>query len=724
MNTLNIHGQENIVAPAFYLPNRLSVQACKSLNYLLQNRVCYLMDRAFPPIPAISEYLSSKGVAIEYLDIRSVSSQSLRELIEEQMDSGRSVVFLPGQAAKIRGTLSDVPSSFLKHASDLHVDIVPLFLGYYGDTIDDLYCDEEKPGCRCSEFYIMPRIPSGPRAPERILAAWLARSEAVFRAQPLLDTSLTTALVYALRRHSSAEVIDGMSGKVLHFYQVLGVAMTVAKRLRRRGERRIGVILPPGPGGTIMVIACLLAGITPVMINYASSRASFESTVHQAGLNTFITARAFMEKLPGFAWPEEEKLILVEDFLKSLPKICLLGNMLLARLAPAKWLSRRFNTDAHSGEDEAVMLFTAGSTGEPKGVTLTHRMILANVAQCCCRVHLDHDRFLGSLPLFHSFGLTITLMLPLLKGRPLCAYPNPTDARTLCELIEKHRLTLLCATPTFARSMLRRADAYTFASVHHFIVGAERLQEDLEKAFLVRCGVPLQEGYGLTEASPVCAVNMPDSELVPGSSFRLPGTKSRSVGTLLPGIALRITDVDDDSKELPITENGMIWLKGANIFRGYVNKPEFNRSIFKDGWFKTGDIGSMDLDGFLTLGGRLSRFSKIGGEMVPHEGVEKALSEILKLDADDDVKIAITGVMDEQKGETLVLLSALPEHQDPSMEREILSQLRSELSKRDFPNLWAPRYLLPVPIIPILPTGKQDLRACKAYAEEALQDFM
>ena len=716
----NIHGQENIVAPAFYMPNRLSVQACKTLHYLLQGRVCYLVDRSFPPAPAVAGHLSSKEVAMEYFDISTSTARSVRELIERQMEMGRSVVFLPGQAAKIRGTLSDVPSLFLQHVSELRMDIVPLFLGYYGNTINNLYRDIEEPGMSSEEFFIIPSVRSGPRAPERILAAWLEKSEEIFSAQPLLTTSLTTHLVHALRRYGSVEMIDGMSGKTLPYYKILGVAMTVAKRLLKRKERRIGVILPPGPGGTIVIIACMLAGITPVIINYSSSRASFESTVHQAGLHTFITARIFMEKLPGFAWPEEEKIIFVEDFLKSLPKVCLLGNVLLARLAPAKLLCRIFKTDTHSGEDEAVMLFTAGSTGEPKGVALTHRMIIANIAQCCCRVYLDHDRFLGSLPLFHSFGLTITLMLPLLKGRPICTYPNPTDARTLCELIEKHRLSLLCATPTFARSMLRRAEAYTFASVHHFIVGAERLHEDLEKAFLVRCGVPLQEGYGLTEAAPVCSVNMPDSELVPGSPFRIPGTKSRSIGTLLPGIAIRITDVDDDSKELPLTEQGMIWLKGANIFRGYVNRPEFNRSIFKDGWFKTGDIGSVDLDGFVTLGGRLSRFSKIGGEMVPHEGVERALTEILNLSVDDDIKIAITGMMDEQKGEALALLTAVPEHQDITKSREILSYLRAELAKREYPNLWAPRYLLPVDTIPILPTGKQDLRACKQLVEEII----
>lgn len=719
MITINVHGQENIIAPGFYMPNRLSMQACKTLHYLLQGRLCYLVDNAFPPAPDIMEYIRSKNIEVQKFDFREATPRAIRNSIMDHLNAGKSVVFLPGLVAKIRGALTDVPSIFLQYVSELHLETVPLFLGYYGHTLDTVYRDVPTAGCH-EEFYILPRVSSGAHSGERIFAAWMEKGEAAFSAQPILNVSLTSQLVRALCRYGSSEIIDGMSGQSLPYYKVLGVAMTVAKRLRKLGERRIGIILPPGPGGTIMLIACMLAGITPVMINYSSSRASFESTVRQAGLKRFITARLFMEKLSGFAWPDKDKLILVEDMLRSLPKICLMGNVMLARFAPAALICKLFRTDAHHGEDEAVMLFTAGSTGEPKGVALTHRMIISNVSQSCCRLSLDQERILGSLPLFHSFGLTIALMLPLLKGRPICTYPNPTDARKLCALIEKHRLTLLCATPTFTRAMLRRAEAYTFASVRYFIVGAERLQPELEKAFLTRCGVQLLEGYGLTEAAPVCSVNLPDVDRIPGSDFCIPGMCSQSIGTLLPGLAVRITDPEDDDKTLPLTERGMLWLKGPNIFRGYVNMPEFNNKIFRDGWFKTGDIGQMNLNGFITLAGRLSRFSKIGGEMVPHEGVELALSQILKLDADDDVKIAITGVMDAQKGEALALVSALPEHRDPAVEREVLSELRTALLSRELPALWAPRYIVPVEAIPILPSGKQDLSACKALAEAAL----
>ncbi len=719
MTPFIVSGQENIVTPGFYMPNRLSIRSGKALHHLLEGKVCYLVDSTFPPAPEIMDYLKTKDITIEYFDFRHTTSRAVREQILMHMDEGKSVVFLPGQVAKVRGALADVPSPFLRHLGSLHIAPVPVFLGYYGDRITNLYREREEEEC-CEIFHILPKLAAGPQTGERLLDAWLQKGEELFSERPLLQGSLATQIVVALRENPNVETIDGMSGAALPNYKALGIAMTVARVLRRREVKRIGVILPPGPGGLIAIISCLLAGVTPVIINYASSRSAFESTVHQAGLTYFITARKFMQKLPSFPWPGEEQLILVEDLIKTLSKAALISNILLAKAAPASVICKMFDTDSHSGDDEAVLLFTSGSSGEPKGVALSHRMLLANVAQCSCRIPLENERFLGSLPIFHSFGLTVTLMLPLLCGYPICAYPNPTDARTLCDLVKKYKLTLLATTPTFARAMLRRAEEDTFSSIHHFIVGAEKLQPDLEEEYRRKCGISLLEGYGLTEATPVCSLNVKDAPMVPGSAFYVPGKVARSIGTPLPGIAVRITDVEDDTKELPLTERGMIWFKGANVFRGYIGKPELNDSIFHDGWFKSGDIGQLDLNGFITLGGRLSRFSKIGGEMVPHEGIELVITQILQIPPEDGVQIAVTGVVDEQKGEALVLLSSLPAHQRSSKEHEILSMIRSELADRGLPNLWAPRYLVPVEAIPVLATGKLDLRGCRLLAEEAL----
>ena len=719
MANLIIHGTENIVKPGFYMPNRISRNAVKSLHQLLEGKVCYLVDPSFPPSAEVSKYLESHDAEIEYFDFRRTTSLVVRDLIRARLKCGTSVVFMPGQVAKWRGTYSDVPSPFLRHVGSLHISPVPLFLGHYGNTVQTLYRDCADVDTH-EEFCILPKLAAGPQTGERLMAAWLEKGAELLAAQPLLNTSVTTNLVHALKKYPRTEIVDGMTHAALPHFKALGVSMAVAKMLRQRGEKRIGVILPPGAGGVIATLSCMLAGVTPVMINYASSAAAFESTVRQSGLKTFITARKFMQKLPQFPWPPEEQLILVEDLLTKTPKSTLIANVLKAKVLPASLICRMYDTDSRKGDDEAVVLFTSGSSGEPKGVVITHRMLMANVCQCACRLDMTDCRFLACLPIFHSFGMTVNMMLAMMTGCMVCSYPNPTDARTLNELVKRYKLTLVCTTPTFARAMLRRAEVDTFESVRYFVMGAEKLQPDLEKEFIEKCGVYPMEGYGLTETSPVIAANMPEPEPVKNSRFFVPGTVRPSVGAMLPGIAIRITDVDDDSRELPLTERGMIWFKGANVFNGYIGRPELNKEIIRDGWFKTGDIGQMDFNGFLTLGGRLSRFSKIGGEMVPHEGVELAISESFGLSAEDGVQIAIAGVTDKQKGEALVLLSAMPQHQESIQANEILQDIRTMLADKGMPTLWAPKYLVPVEAIPVLPTGKLDLRGCKLLAEEAL----
>lgn len=721
MPTLHIQGKENLTAPALYMPNRMSLTAVQALNRLLDGKLCFLSDPTFPPSADITRYLRRENIPIIPLHFRNTTSLAVREQILDQFDQGRSVVFLPGTVARTRGTISDVPSPFLSTVGSLHLAPVPLFLGYYGNTMHNCFSNTEEKATR-EALCILPQLKPGPQTGERVLQTWLNTSAELFAAQPWIQGSLTTELVRAIRQHPDTEIIDGLTGSTLSFYKALGVSMAAARHLRRElsGQPRAGIILPPGPGAVIATIACLLSGITPVMINYATSHHAFESTVRQAGLSRFITARKFAEKLPAFPWPPQEQLLFIEELLKKLSKPSLITHILLAKTAPASLICRLFGTDKHRGDAEAIILFTSGSSGDPKGVVITHRMMLANLAQCASRLDVRQARFHACLPIFHSFGLTVTMFLPLLAGSPFCTHPNPTDARALCEQIAKYKLTLICATPTFARAMMRRAHPDSFRSVDTFIVGAEKLQPELAQEFRERFGVELLEGYGLTEACPVCAVNLPDAAPVPGSAFFVPGTVPGSVGAPLPGIAVRVTDPDDDTREVPLTEQGMLWLKGANLFSGYIGLPDVNRRVLRDGWFKTGDIGRLDLNGFIFLGGRLSRFSKIGGEMVPHDAVELALTRILNLSPDGGVQIAITGTADAQKGEAIVLLSALPEHQRNSEEKRILTDIRAQLQALNMPNLWAPKYIVPVEAIPVLPTGKLDIRGCQLLTQEAL----
>ncbi len=721
MNRLTLHGEQHIASrPALYLPNRLTPETLQALFRLLNGKACFLSDTGCPPTPELEAALHATGAYVEHFNFRQTTPLAVREQVQRQFEAGRSVIYLPGAVARLRGCVADVPSPYLMSLGSLHISTIPVFVECYGDTIQTFVGDVARGGRQVMD--ILPKLSPGPQAGARALAAWMESAEKHMQEQPLLASSLTTLLVRAMRANPGVEVIDGLSGGRANNTKLLGVAMALAKRLQKLKVERMGIILPPGPPAVIATLACLLAGTTAVMMNYAAPRESIESATRQAGLTWFLSARKFKQKLPAFAWPAEDQLLFMEDEMAAIGKPSLLAHILMAKTLPASLICRRFRTDARRDRDEAALLFTSGSSGEPKGVVLTHRMILANVAQGTCRITFDNERFLGSLPIFHSFGLTISMVMPLLNGYTICTYPNPTDARRLDELIREHRLTLLCATPTFARAMLRRADKGTFDSVRYFILGAEKLPRELENAFRERHSLAVQEGYGLTEAAPVCSGNLPDAPALPGTACYIPGTIQGSVGGMLPGMAVRITDLDDDSIILPVTEQGMIWLKGPNVFEGYVGMDELNQQVINDGWFKTGDIGHLDLNGFLHLGGRLARFSKIGGEMVPHEGVEQAVNEALGLNpADDGVQVAVTAVPDEQKGEALVLLSALLDLQREEGRRAALARIRAAFSARSIPNLWIPRHLLPVEQIPILPTGKLDMRRCKLLAAEVLE---
>ncbi len=720
MSKLTLNGQQNIAdRPAFYLPNRLTPEALRALYEQLEGRACFLSDTGCPPSAELAQAIDTLGAAVVTFNFRHTTPLAVRGQVTEQFDAGCSVIYLPGEVAKIRGSVANVPAPYLMALGSLHISTIPVYLGEYGDSITTFVGDAAAGGRQV--LSILPKLSPGPQAGARVLAAWLECGAEQMAQQPLLQQSLTTQLVHAMRAHPKQQVIDGLTGGAADNTKLLGVAMALSKRLRKLGDARIGIVLPPGPGAVIATVACLLAGITAVMMNYAAPRESVESATRQAGLRHFLTAKKFKEKLPTFAWPADEALLFMEEEIQGIGKISLISHVLMAKSMPAGLICSLFRTDARRGDAEAAMLFTSGSSGEPKGVVLTHRMLLANLAQSTCRITFDNDRFLGSLPIFHSFGLAVTMLLPLLTGQSFVTYPNPKDTHKLNELVSKYKLTLLCTTPTFARSMMRRAQADTYASVRYLIVGAEKLPKPLADEFLSRFDIPLLEGYGLTEAAPVCATNLPDAPALPGTACYVPALVPGTVGAPLPGIAVRITDVDDDSRELPLTEQGMLWFKGANFFGGYIGKEDMNPEIFRDGWFKSGDIGRMDLNGFITLGGRLSRFSKLGGEMVPHEGVEQAAATALGLAGDEETpQVAITSIPDEQKGEALVLLSAIPAHGREEGRRAALNTIRSAFAARAIPNLWVPRHLLPVEQIPILPTGKLDLRRCKMLAAESL----
>jgi acyl-[acyl-carrier-protein]-phospholipid O-acyltransferase/long-chain-fatty-acid--[acyl-carrier-protein] ligase len=469
----------------------------------------------------------------------------------------------------------------------------------------------------------------------------------------------------------------------------------------------IGVWLPPGAPAALANIALTFLGKAAVNLNYTSSPAVVQSSARQCNLRQVITSKRFVHKLPLEAGPDVE-LLFLEDLMAGISRVqklrTFLRILLLPRFVTERWL---LGLGTHKADDLLTVIFSSGSTGDPKGVMLANRNIAANVESIIQAIDpRPRDRLVGILPFFHSFGYTVTLWVPLQVGASVVFHADPRQSREIGELCRKHRGTIFLATPTFLRLCLRRCEPEDFKSLRFLWCGAEKLPPSLAKEFEEKFKVLPMEGYGCTELSPAAIANVPDRNL---DGFRQVGNKPGTIGQPLPGVAAALVDPDTFAP-LPVGKEGLLLVHGANVMMGYLGRPEATREVIRDGWYVTGDIARMDEEGFLTLTDRLSRFSKIGGEMVPHQKVEDEIHAIL---GTSERVCVVTAVPDESKGERLMVLHVGID----------VKAVWQQLSTRGLPNLWLPRErdFLQIPELPILGSGKLDLKRCKEIALEAKQ---
>jgi acyl-[acyl-carrier-protein]-phospholipid O-acyltransferase / long-chain-fatty-acid--[acyl-carrier-protein] ligase len=500
-------------------------------------------------------------------------------------------------------------------------------------------------------------------------------------------------------------VIDGMDGRILKRGDLLAASIALSRWIKKQcAGDRVAVVLPPGVGAVVANVAVTLANKVAVNLNFTSGRAALQSAINRGQILHAISAKPVMKRLEDFPWPKD--VFRLEELMPALKPSIVLWRLISA-LTPVWLLSHLLGLPLKGDRKEAVLLFTSGSSGEPKGVVLSHRNVLGNVQQFSSMLNLGReDSVMASLPFFHSFGCTVTLWYPMIGGVRAVTYPTPVDVVKNAEIIERYKISLLVTTPTFLRGYLKRAEPKQFASIKLLVTGAEKLPRELGEAFEQKFGKHVLEGYGLTETAPVVSTNLPDPAASrPDDTIQL-SSRVGSVGKLLPGQAAQIRDPETDALMSP-HELGMLWLKGPNIFEGYLNDPERTAEVLREGWFKTGDLGRLDEDGFLYIEGRLSRFSKIAGEMVPHETIETKIVEGYGLKMEEERVVAVVGVPDRAKGEALVLLAT----RDFSMEK-----IRELILANGLPSLWIPRTIKRVDKIPILGSGKLDLGKCRELA--------
>ncbi|MBR9867074.1 MAG: acyl-[ACP]--phospholipid O-acyltransferase [Oceanospirillales bacterium] len=530
--------------------------------------------------------------------------------------------------------------------------------------------------------------------------------------RPLPQSFMRTA-----RNAMSDMAISDVQGEPLSYRRLLTAVVLFSQRLKRTPGQRLGLLLPTSSAGAIGNLAGLFAGRTLVNINFTASEPAQLAALEQGEVQTILTAHKFVSKLKARGLDPEalfegRQVIYMEDLKAGIGKAEALVTMFLLSVLPTTLLQWWLGAGTKV-EDTAAILFSSGSEGAPKGVMLSHRNILANLRQIADVLNIrEDDCIMATLPLFHAFGLTVTTFLPLIEGLPVVCHPDPTDAVNIGKGVARYRATMICATSTFLRLYTRSKKLHPlmFQSVRVAVAGAERLDPAVQQAFESRFRVPVVEGYGSTETTPVASVNLPDYLSVDGWFVQV-GTRPGTVGMALPGSTFRIVD-PVTLEELPAGEDGLILIGGTQIMKGYLNNPEKTAEVIVelDGlrWYKSGDKGHLDEDGFLTIVDRYSRFAKLGGEMVSLGAVELEIRQHL---ADDESALVAINLPDERKGEQIVLL--VTADIDPE-------SFRRYLISEGVPPLMLPARVFRVDEIPLLGSGKTNYPAAKAVAEQLM----
>ncbi|MEJ2467575.1 MAG: acyl-[ACP]--phospholipid O-acyltransferase [Campylobacterales bacterium] len=505
------------------------------------------------------------------------------------------------------------------------------------------------------------------------------------------------------------------TGVKLSRAKLLAAVLLFAGALRKRleAQERIGVLLPASAAGTIINMALFVLGKQPVNLNYTLNEATMQNALEKAEIHTVLTSEKFLDKLEGkgftFDHVLEDRTLALEALAKGFTRWQKLSSALQAYLSPA-WLIRALHFAPVSLDDTATVLFSSGSEGTPKGIELTHQNLLSNIKQVSELLNFKReDVILNSLPIFHSFGLTVTTLLPLCEGVMMASVPDPTDAPAVGKMAARYRATILFGTSTFFRlyNRNRKLHPLMFGSIRMVVAGAEKLKPEVKQEFKAKFGLEIYEGYGATETAPVVSVNMPDA-LDPQTLTPLVSNKPGTVGQPLPGTVVRIVD-PDTLRELPIGEDGLILIGGVQVMKGYYGDPEKTAEVIAevDGvrYYRSGDKGHIDGDGFVTIVDRYSRFAKIGGEMISLGSVEEQLSAVLG-EAIECVAVALN---DTKKGEKIVLLYSGETEPEP---------LSKQIRASGIAPLLIPSSVHRVETLPRLASGKTDFKGAKAMAQQ------
>lgn len=699
------------------LGNHISWLDWAIVQMAMPRRVRFVMDRTIYEKWYLKFFL-------DFFKVIPVSSRRVKEAAEtvkEYLNAGEVVCIFPEGAISRNGQLGEFKQGFELMAREANAVIVPFYLrGMWGDKFSrssSKFKEAKKSKKRDIILAFSESIDISSTASEvkqkvfeLSFSSWERHTENF--------PSMQEAWVNTAKRLSSEFCMSDSRGGSLSYSKVLMSTILFSNLIKKNKEQNIGILMPTTSAGAIVNMATLMAGKTVVNLNYTAPANSLKSSIKKAEIKTVYTAKQFITKLNAKGVNTDEILrdcnvIYLEHLRGEISKVNAVIMLILVNILPA-FLIKTFFIKKVNIDEVAAILFSSGSEGEPKGVMLSHKNFMANIKQISDILNMqDEDVLLASLPLFHAFGLTATTWLPLIEGIPMVCHPDPTDAVGIGKAVAKFNATVMFGTSTFLRLYARNKKVHPlmFKSLRLIIAGAEKLNPEVKEAFKSKFQKNILEGYGVTESAPVASVNLPDVLETDTFSVQV-GNKAGSIGLPIPGTAFKIVD-PSTMKELEPNMDGLILIGGPQVMKGYLKDEEKTNEVMAEidstQWYKTGDKGHVDKDGYLYIVDRYSRFAKLGGEMVSLGSIESEINSFIN---NQDVELIAVNLPDEKKGEKVILLI--------NGYGDFLS-LKKSLVDSGMNPLTIPAEIYNVETIPKLGTGKSDFSGAKKLALELTQ---
>ena len=657
------------------------------------------------------------------IPISNASSKTTIKIIAKQLDEGNIVVIFPEGSITRNGHLGEFKKGFEKilELTNTDVKVVPFYIRGLWESMFSRANQKFKKSNRTNSVTIsfaryMKKENANIISVKKQIINLSTKSwqEHIKNLKPLNET-----IFNRLKELKNNMIFTDSTGLELSGHKFLTASIVFKNLLKKQIENQnVGILLPSSTAGAFINYSVLLMGKTAVNLNYTSQIETLKYCISKAQIKSIITSRKFIEKLElrGIDLKEafeDVELIYLEDLRQNISKAKSLSVFLSVKILPS-FLSKFIYLTKTKKDDTVLILFSSGSEGTPKGIELSGDNILGNAQQIANIINVnDEDIILGSLPLFHAFGIVVTTYLPLIEGIRCVAHPDPTDGLAIAKLISSYKVTIMCGTSTFFRLYTKNQKIHSlmFESLRLVVSGAEKLREDVRIEFKKRFAKDILEGFGTTETSPVATCNLPDV-LSPDFSIQK-GCKAGTVGMAIPGTTIKVVD-PVTFKELKVNEEGMILISGIQVMKSYLDDEDRTKKALKvinaKTYYITGDKGKLDEDGFLTIVDRYSRFAKIGGEMISLGAIEELISKFIE-STDNLIDFLVTSLEDEKKGEKIILLIS-------NANKEFIQELKEKILQNFDNKLMIPSEIKIVEEIPKLGSGKKDFVKAKYLASQ------